>query len=108
MRLSPTRVEAVVEMQAVSDEFRTLLFSESGIAWYRKQVENCRQKVAQLLHVNLGEEGDSLIFVPNATTPIDSPCLRLSSIEEMLSSRQTMSIRQHCRLCTARSAEASS
>ena len=66
--LSPTRTEAVEVVQAVSTEFRTLLFSESGIAWYRKQVENCRHKVAQLLHVNLGEEGDSLVFVPNATT----------------------------------------
>jgi selenocysteine lyase/cysteine desulfurase len=66
--LSPTRTEAVEEVQAVSTEFRTVLFSENGIAWYRKQVESCRQKVAQLLHVNLGEEGDSLVFVPNATT----------------------------------------
>src|SRR5688572_4743291 len=66
--LSPTRVEAVEEMQAVSNEFRTRLFSESGIAWYRKQVENYRQKVARLLRVNLGEGGDTLAFVPNATT----------------------------------------
>jgi selenocysteine lyase/cysteine desulfurase len=66
--LSPPRTEAVDEMQAVSTEFRTLLFSESGIAWYRKQLENCRQKVARLLHVNLGDGGDSLLFVPNATT----------------------------------------
>lgn len=66
--LSPARVEAVEELQAVTHEFRALLFSESGIAWYRKQVENSRQKVAQLLHVNLGEEGDTLVFVPNATT----------------------------------------
>lgn len=64
--LSPTRVEAVEEMQAVSNEFRTRLFSESGIAWYRKQVENYRQKVARLLRVNLGEGGDTLAFVPNA------------------------------------------
>ncbi len=61
------RAEAVDEMQTVSNEFRALLFSESGIAWYRRQVENCRQKVAQLLHVNLGEGGDSLVFVPNLT-----------------------------------------
>ena len=66
--LSPTRVEAVEEMQAVSNEFRARLFSESGIAWYRKQVENYRQKVAQLLRVNLGEGGDTLAFVPNSTT----------------------------------------
>jgi len=76
--LSPTRVEAVEEMQAVSNEFRTLLFSESGIAWYRKQVENYRQKVARLLHVNLGEGGDSLVFVPNATTAYR---LTLSALE---------------------------
>ena len=66
--LHPARVEAVEEMQAVSDEFRALLFSESGIAWYRAQVENSRQKVARLLHVNLGEGGASLVFVPNTTT----------------------------------------
>lgn len=66
--LSPTRVEAVEEMQAVSNQFRTKLFSESGITWYREQVDNCRQKVARLLRVNLGEGGDTLAFVPNATT----------------------------------------
>jgi selenocysteine lyase/cysteine desulfurase len=66
--LSPARVEALEEMQAVSNEFRALLFSESGIAWYRKQVENCRQKVARLLRANLAEAGDSLVFVPNTTT----------------------------------------
>ncbi|MEO8338360.1 MAG: aminotransferase class V-fold PLP-dependent enzyme [Nitrospirota bacterium] len=66
--LSPTRVEAVEEMQAASNEFRALLFSESGIVWYRKQVENYRQKVARLLHVNLGQGGDTLVFVPNSTT----------------------------------------
>jgi L-cysteine/cystine lyase len=66
--LSPARGEALEEMQGVSDEFRTFLFSESGIAWYRKQVENCRRKVARLLHANLAEGGDSLVFVPNTTT----------------------------------------
>ena len=57
--LSPTGLEAVEEMRAVSDEFHALLLSESGIAWYRKQVENCRQKVAQLLHVNLFDQSGS-------------------------------------------------
>jgi selenocysteine lyase/cysteine desulfurase len=76
--LSPARAEAVDEMQTVCNEFRVLLFSESGIAWYRKQVENCRQKVAQLLHVNLGEGGDTLVFVPNATTAYR---LTLSALE---------------------------
>ena len=66
--LSPARAEALEEMQAVSDEFRMLLFCQSGIAWYRKQVENCRQKVARLIHANLGEGGDSLVFVPNTTS----------------------------------------
>jgi hypothetical protein len=81
--LSPTRAEAAAEIQAVSDEFRTLLFSESGIAWYRKQVENCRQKVAQLLHVNLGEGAILSSSSPMPQPPIDSPCLCLSSIKEM-------------------------
>ncbi len=66
--VSPTRTEAVDEIQTISDAFRTLLFSESGIAWYRKQVEKCKQKVAQFLHARLSEGGDSLFFVPNATT----------------------------------------
>lgn len=65
---SPARAEAVEEMQAVSDEFGTKLFSESGIAWYRKQLVNTREKVARLLHANDGEISDTLAFVPNSTT----------------------------------------
>ncbi len=75
--LSPTRPEVVNEMQAVSNEFRTRLFSQSGIAWYRTQVEMCRQRVAQLLHAHLGEGGDSLMFVPNATTAYSIALSRL-------------------------------
>ncbi len=66
--LSPTRAEAIEAMQVVSDQFGTQLFSESGIAWYRKQADDCRKKVAQLLHVTLGNGDNSLVFVPNATT----------------------------------------
>ncbi|MGQ0812255.1 MAG: aminotransferase class V-fold PLP-dependent enzyme [Nitrospiraceae bacterium] len=66
--LSPTRAEAVTAMQAVSSEFRTMLFSEFGIAWYRKQVEEYRKKIAQFIHANLGQGADSLLFVSNATT----------------------------------------
>jgi cysteine desulfurase/selenocysteine lyase len=65
---SPARAEAVEEMQAVSDVFSTKLFSEFGIAWYRKQLEKTREKVARLLHAKHGEAGDSLAFVPNSTT----------------------------------------
>jgi selenocysteine lyase/cysteine desulfurase len=66
--LSPARAEAVEAMQCASGEFGTQLFSESGIAWYRKQADDCRNKVARLLHVKLGKGGHSLIFVPNATS----------------------------------------
>lgn len=65
---SPARVEAVEEMQAVSDEFGTKLFSQPGIAWYRKQLANTREKVARLLHVKHDEVSDTLAFVPNSTT----------------------------------------
>ena len=65
---SPARAEAVEEMQAVSDLFGTKLFSESGIAWYRKQLDNTRVKVARLLHAKHGKAGDTLAFVPNSTT----------------------------------------
>ena len=43
--LSPTRAETVEAMQVASDEFRTQLFSESGIAWYRKQADDCRKRL---------------------------------------------------------------
>ena len=56
------------EAESSGTERRLSCQKPSGIAWYRKQVENCRHKVAQLLHVNLVEEGDSLVFVPNTTT----------------------------------------
>ena len=46
MPVSPTRAESVEAIQVASDEFRTQLFSKSGIAWYRKQADDCREKVA--------------------------------------------------------------
>jgi len=54
MLVSPTRAESIEAIQIASDEFRTQLFAESGIAWYCKQAEDCRKKVAQFLHVKLG------------------------------------------------------
>ena len=63
MPVSPTRAESVEAMQVASDEFRTQLFSESGIAWYRKQADDCREKVAHFLHVKLGEGGHPLVFI---------------------------------------------
>jgi selenocysteine lyase/cysteine desulfurase len=66
--LSPTRAEALEAMHEVCKDFGTRLFSQSGIAWYRTQVENSRRLVAQLLQAHLDEGDDSLIFVPNATT----------------------------------------
>ncbi|MGE0468296.1 MAG: aminotransferase class V-fold PLP-dependent enzyme [Nitrospira sp.] len=65
---TPARAEAVEEMQAVSDEFGTQLFSQSGIAWYRTQLVNTRAKVARLLHVNDGEASETLAFTQNSTT----------------------------------------
>lgn len=65
---SPARAEAVEEMQAVSGVFGTKLFSQSGIAWYRKQLGNTRVQIARLLHAKHDEAGDILAFVPNSTT----------------------------------------
>jgi selenocysteine lyase/cysteine desulfurase len=76
--LSPTRAEALERVQEVAEEFRTRLFCQSGIAWYRTQVENSRRLVAQLLQAHLGEGDDSLAFVPNATTACT---LALSTLE---------------------------
>ena len=76
--LSPTRAEAFEQMQEIAEEFSTRLFSQSGIAWYRTQVENSRCQVARLLQAHLGEGDDSLIFVPNATTACT---LALSTLE---------------------------
>ncbi len=76
--LSPTRAEALEAMHEVCKEFGARLFSESGIAWYRTQVENSRRLVAQFLHAHLDEGDDSLVFVPNATTAY---AIALSALE---------------------------
>ncbi len=65
---TPARIEAVEEMQAVSDAFGTKLFSESGIGWYRTQLANTREKVERFLYAKDGEVSDTLAFVPNSTT----------------------------------------
>lgn len=65
---TPARIEAVEEMQAVSHAFGTKLFSESGIAWYRTQLANTREKVARFLFAKEGKCSDTLAFVPNSTT----------------------------------------
>ena len=44
MLVSPIRAESVEAIQVTSDEFRTQLFAESGIAWYCKQVA-CRKRL---------------------------------------------------------------
>lgn len=67
---NPARTEAMEEMRTVSNAFGTRLFSELGIAWYREQLANAREKIARLLSAKSGGEGiaDTLAFVPNSTT----------------------------------------
>ena len=66
--LSPTRPEVVRVMQQVGDSFSDLLFSESGISWYRKQAEHCSGQVAELLSVPLQRTENCLLLCPNSTS----------------------------------------
>lgn len=66
--LTPARPEVVRTMYRAAETFGALLFSESGIVWYRKQVEECSDQIASLLDVRLGRDGHSLLLCPNATS----------------------------------------
>jgi selenocysteine lyase/cysteine desulfurase len=66
--LTPARPEVVRAIDRAAETFGTLLFSESGIVWYRKQVEECSDEIAALLNIRLGRDCHSLLLCPNATS----------------------------------------
>ena len=63
--LCPTLTEAEEEVERTLAEFKRYLYSEAGIDWYLGKVNDCRQKVGALLHVN---ESSSIAFTTNAST----------------------------------------
>ena len=65
--LSPTRPEVVRVMQEAAHTFGTLLYSESGIAWYRKQAEECSRQIASLVDLSPTETTRRIVLCPNST-----------------------------------------
>ena len=63
--LCPALAEAEEEVERTLAEFKRYLYSEAGIEWYRGKVNDCRQKVGALLHVN---DPSSIAFTTNAST----------------------------------------
>ncbi len=68
--LSPTNPQVIRAMHDAADTFDALLYSESGIAWYCKQVKECTKSIAALLRVHSGQDGHSLTLCPNATVSL--------------------------------------
>jgi len=99
--LSPTRAEAVEEIQAVSDEFRTYYSPSLASPGTANKWKMADRRLLGYFTLILAKEAILSFSYPMPQPPIDSPCLRLSSIEEIWSSCQTRSIRQHCRVYTA-------
>lgn len=63
--LCPTLAEAEEEVERTLAEFKRYLYSEAGIEWYLRKVNDCRQQVGALLHVN---DSSSIAFTTNAST----------------------------------------
>ena len=63
--LSPFNQQVQQEVTATLKHFSQLLYSDEGIHFYRETVQQCRQDLAQWLHL---VEAQHLAFVPNATT----------------------------------------
>lgn len=63
--LCPTLPEAEQEAAKTITEVNRYLYSDAGIEWYLKKVQDCRQKVAALLHVS---NPATIAFVSNAST----------------------------------------
>ena len=55
--LRPAGPEVLRAMNAAVETFGTLLYCDSGIAWYCKQAKECKNKIAELLHTGFGHEG---------------------------------------------------
>lgn len=66
--LSPTRPEVLHVMQEAARTFDTLLYSQSGIAWYRKQAEECGRRISALLDLAASTPTTQrLVLCPNST-----------------------------------------
>ncbi len=63
--LCPTLAEAQEEVERTLAEFKRYLYSEAGIDWYLGKVNDCRQKVGTLLHV---DDPSTIAFTTNAST----------------------------------------
>ncbi len=63
--LCPALAEAEEEVERTLAEFKRYLYSEAGIEWYLRTVNDCRHRVGELLHV---DDPSSLAFTTNAST----------------------------------------
>jgi len=73
--LCPAMTEAEAEVARTLHEFKRYLYSEAGIEWYLRKVQECRQKVGTLLHVS---DPSTIAFTTNAST---AHYLTLSSLK---------------------------
>ena len=63
--LCPAMTEAEAEVDRTLAEFKRYLYSEAGIEWYLRKVQDCRQKVGALLRVS---DPSTIAFTTNAST----------------------------------------
>lgn len=63
--LCPALAEAEEEVERTLAEFKRYLYSEAGIEWYLRTVNDCRHRVGELLHV---DDPSSIAFTTNAST----------------------------------------
>ena len=73
--LCPIHPGVETEVTATLTEFKDYLYSDAGVQWYRTKIQQCRETVADLLHVS---DPSSIAFVPNAST---ANYLLISSID---------------------------
>ncbi len=63
--LCPTPPDIRDEVEQTLTTFGRHLYSETGVAWYRHTVQECRRKTGMLLHV---EDPSTIAFTANAST----------------------------------------
>ncbi|MCY4614308.1 MAG: aminotransferase class V-fold PLP-dependent enzyme [Nitrospira sp.] len=73
--LCPALAAAEDEVERTLAEFRRYLYSDAGIEWYLRKVQECRHKVGALLHVS---DPSTIAFTTNAST---AHYLTLSSLK---------------------------
>lgn len=73
--LCPALAAAEEEVERTLAEFRRYLYSDAGIEWYLRKVQECRHKVGALLHVS---DPSTIAFTTNAST---AHYLTLSSLK---------------------------